>query len=51
MADTYTTRNRFEKMEPGAYADTWASRANGQFGSDLSTLRWTALRALRFPAR
>jgi hypothetical protein len=35
MADTYTTRNRFEKMEPGAYADTWASRANGQFGSDL----------------
>jgi len=35
MADTYTTRNRFEKMEPGAYLDTWASRANGQFGSDL----------------
>jgi hypothetical protein len=35
MADTYTTRNRFEKMEPGVYADTWASRANGQFGSDL----------------
>ena len=35
MADTYTTRNRFEKMEPGAYADTWASRVNGQFGSDL----------------
>jgi len=35
MADTFTTRNRFEKMEPGAYADTWASRANGQFGSDL----------------
>jgi hypothetical protein len=35
MADTYTASNRFEKMEPGAYADTWATRANGQFGSDL----------------
>ena len=46
MADTYTTRNRFEKMEPGAYADTWASRANGQFGSDLIDAAMDGVEAL-----
>lgn len=35
MADTYSTRNRFEKMEPGQYADTWGARWNAQGGSDL----------------
>lgn len=28
MADTYTTRNRWEKMEPGQYLDTWGTRRN-----------------------
>lgn len=35
MADTYTTSNRFEKMEPGQYLDTWGARWNAQGGSDL----------------
>ena len=35
MADAYTTRNRFEKMEPGQYLDTWGTRWNAQGGSDL----------------
>jgi hypothetical protein len=35
MADTDTTSNRFEKMEPGQYLDTWGSRLNAQGGSDL----------------
>ncbi|MDB5699721.1 MAG: hypothetical protein JWN69_2525 [Alphaproteobacteria bacterium] len=35
MADTYTTSNRLEKMEPGQYLDTWGTRLNAQGGSDL----------------
>lgn len=29
MADTYSTNNRLEKMEPGQYLDTWGARLNG----------------------
>lgn len=35
MADTFTTRNRFQKQEVGAHVNTWGSELNAKGGSDL----------------